>query len=172
MIPITNQIQSRAGPSVTPLARVDVPGTVAATQTEIPPVEEAVRVDEHLQLGRKGIGHARQPDAEQGDHRRVNPVKPAADDADWPQDRAVFRAKVIKFLSALYGDDAAFQRALKLGTIVVQAVEDQPDPQMRPELIHAVYRDRAVDAEAVAPRSHGGLPATVGPADFVAWWPK
>ncbi|WP_181900583.1 hypothetical protein [Paracoccus thiocyanatus] len=96
-----------------------------------------------------------------------------------PQDRAVFRAKVIRFLTAIYGDDEAFQRALKLGTIVIRAVEDPPKPDMRPELVHATYRhgagqahpaDPAVGAPAV--RGTGGPPHAVGAGDFVAWWPK
>lgn len=173
MIPLANPIQSRAGPVAAPQLRPgDAVGpTVAAAEAEIPAVEESAASSEDVQLGREGIAHARE--TAPGETRRVAPTKSAVDDSDGPQDRAVFRAKVIKFLNAMYGDDEAFQRALKLGTIVVRAVEDQPDAEMRPELTYAIYREGAALAAAEElQRRSGGPPVSVGPNDFVAWWPK
>ncbi|MCV2447074.1 hypothetical protein [Paracoccus sp. DMF] len=173
MIPLANPIQSRAGPAAAPQLRPgDAAGpTIAAAEAEIPPVEESAAASADVQLGHEGIGHARE--ATQGETRRVAPTKSAVEDSDGPQDRAVFRAKVIKFLNAMYGDDEAFQRALKLGTIVVRAVEDQPEPEMRPELTYAIYREGAALAAAEeVQRRAGGPPVSVGPNDFVAWWPK
>lgn len=176
MIPLANQIHSRAGPATTAATHLGDPvgTTVAQGRTDIPPVEEASSVSEDVQLGRDGIGHAAKAEAEPGEPRRARPAKPAAADTDGPQDRAVFRAKVIKFLNAMYRDDEAFQRALKLGTIVVRAVEDQPEPEMRPELTYAIYREGAIQAaaELALRRGADGLPASVGPNDFIAWWPK
>ncbi|WP_062561384.1 hypothetical protein [Paracoccus aminovorans] len=173
MIPLANPIQSRAGPAAAPQLRPgdDAGPAIAAAEAEIPPVEESAAASADVQLGHEGIGHARE--ATQGETRRVAPTKSAVEDSDGPQDRAVFRAKVIKFLNAMYGDDEAFQRALKLGTIVVRAVEDQPEPEMRPELTYAIYREGAALAAAEeVQRRTGGPPVSVGPNDFVAWWPK
>lgn len=173
MIPLVNPIQSRAGPIATPQIRPDAVGpTIASAEAEIPPVEEAAPSSEDVQLGHEGIGHARETTP--GEPRRVAPVKSSVEDSDGPQDRAVFRAKVIKFLNAMYGDDEAFQRALKLGTIVVRAVEDQPTPEMRPELTYAIYREGAALAALaeVSRPSGNGPPVSVGQNDFVAWWPK
>lgn len=174
MIPIANPINSRAGPVVTALSR---PGdnavpTIAAAEAEVIAVEEAASASEDVQLGHEGIAHARQPATDEP--RRAAPVKSSVGDADGPQDRAVFRAKVIKFLTAMYGDDEAFLRALKLGTIVVRAVEDQPEPEMRPELTYAIYREGVALAALSQPArpSGNGPPASVGQNDFVAWWPK
>lgn len=123
MIPILNQPQTRAGPAAPlPVRGVEAVGPVIANaQTVIPPVEEAAPTSEDVQLGRDGVYRTGQPEADIATRQRAKAV---ADDVEGPHDRAMFRAKVIKFLSALYGDDEAFLRALKLGTIVVRAVED------------------------------------------------
>ncbi|MDF3853248.1 hypothetical protein ACDP63_04800 [Paracoccus sp. P2] len=176
MIPVVHQIQSRAGPAATPAAReVEIIGpTLARAQPEVPPVEESGGVAQDTQLGRQGVGRARQAASARAPQGNA-PAGAAAEDADGPQDRAVFRAKVIRFLTAIYGDDESFQRALKLGTIVIRAVEDQPEPELRPELSHATYRHGATQAQqapAAAERRGGDQPATVAAGDFIAWWPK
>ncbi|WP_199259197.1 hypothetical protein [Paracoccus binzhouensis] len=175
MIPVANQIQSLAGPAAAPAARTAEAPLVAQAPPRLPPVEETAPASEDVRLGRDGIGQARQ--AGTGGRKLQAPVRPAAGDADSPQDRAVFRARVIKFLTAIYGDDEAFLRALRRGTIVVRAVEDQPEPEMRPELTYAIYREGVAQAQQFAPdlarrRRSGGPPVSVGPHDFIAWWPK
>ncbi|RDD72835.1 hypothetical protein [Paracoccus versutus] len=176
MIPTVHQIQSRAGPAATQAAReVEIVGpTLARAQPEVPAVEESGGVGQDMQLGRQGIDHSRQAASAQAVQGGGSAAS-AAEDADGPQDRAVFRAKVIRFLTAIYGDDESFQRALKLGTIVIRAVEDQPEPEMRPELSHATYRHGAAQAQqarAATERRGGGPPPNVAAGDFVAWWPK
>ena len=88
-----------------------------------------------------------------------------AADADTPLDQAAFRAEVIDYLKAIYLSDPAFARALERGTIVVRPAAGDEDPQMQPELTHAVYRSGAL-------RSGAPLPGEgVDRHDFVAWWP-
>lgn len=88
-----------------------------------------------------------------------------AANADTPLDQAAFRAEVIDYLKAIYLSDPAFARALERGTIVVRPAAGDEDPQMQPELIHAVYRSGAL-------RSGAPLPGEgVDRHDFVAWWP-
>lgn len=88
-----------------------------------------------------------------------------AANADTPLDQAAFRAEVIDYLKAIYLSDPAFARALERGTIVVRPAAGDEDPQMQPELIHAVYRSGAL-------RSGAPLPGEgVDRNDFVAWWP-
>ena len=91
--------------------------------------------------------------------------------------RAVFRAKVIRFLQSIYRDDISFQRALQRGTIVIRAVEDMPEPDLRPEIAYAIYRQGAMQTgqtaiELSSPRRARGTQLGVGASDFVAWWPK
>ena len=88
-----------------------------------------------------------------------------AANADTPLDQAAFRAEVIDYLKAIYLSDPAFARALERGTIVVRPAAGDEDPQMQPELTHAVYRSGAL-------RSGAPLPGEgVDRNDFVAWWP-
>lgn len=173
MIPLASQIQSRAGPAITAAAHAGDPigAPVAQTRSDIPPVEQASATSEDMQPGRDGVGHAAR--AEPGAGRRLPSSRHSADESTGPQDRALFRARVIRFLSDVYGDDAAFLRAVEAGTITVRAVADQPEPEMRPELTYAIYREGVAQAEAEwLQRRAGGLPISVGPNDFIAWWPK
>lgn len=174
MLPVVPQIQSRAGPAATPAARdMELVGpTISRAQPEVPAVEESGAVGGDVQPGREGIDRSRP--TESPDIRRLGggPAQAAG-----PQDCAVFRATVIKVLTAIYGEDESFQRALRLGTIVIRAAEDPPDPEMRPELSHAIYRHGAgqphpAGAGPVAGDRSRGQPPTLGPSDFVAWWPK
>lgn len=177
MIPIVNQIHSRAGPATPQAAReAEVVGpTIARAQPEVPVVEESGAAAGDVPLGRGGIDRSQQTEAAPPRRQAVKPAR-AAEDMDGPQDRAVFRAKVIRFLTAIYGDDESFRRALKLGTIVIRAAEDPPDPELRPELSLAIYRHGAEQAdppaEPLPERSSGGQPQAVGATDFIAWWPK
>ncbi|KGJ02585.1 hypothetical protein SAMN04487972_10993 [Paracoccus halophilus] len=176
MLPIANPAQSRAGPVTVQPARLSemVADITAAGQVEIPPVEQAEAASGTFQRGRDDLDRALAAQSAAALRLRSQRAKTATIDADSPQDRAVFRAKVIKFLQAIYRDDASFQRALDRGTIVVRAVEDMPPPDLRPEIAHAIYRHGAAQTgpapvEASGPRA---VPQSVGAGDFVAWWPK
>ncbi|MFC3570896.1 hypothetical protein [Paracoccus simplex] len=175
MIPVANQIQSRAGAVAAPAARTAEAPLVAQAPPRLPPVEEIAAASKDVQLGRDGVGRTRRAEARARPPQRS--ARPAPDDADGPQDRAVFRARVITFLTAIYGDDEAFLRALRRGTIMVRAVADQPEPEMCPELTYAIYREGAAQAQPsagdpAARRGANGPPLSVGLHDFIAWWPK
>ena len=177
MIPVVHQIHSRTGPAATHAAQeveVEVVGpTLARARPEVPPVGQADAVDKDMQLGCEGVDHSRRAESPPTPEREGMPG--TASNPDGPQDRAVFRARVIRFLTAIYGEDEAFQRALKLGTIVIQAVEDQPEPEMRPELSYATYRHGAAQAQqamAATDRQGGDQSSNIVAGDFIAWWPK
>lgn len=84
---------------------------------------------------------------------------------DAPIDQAAFRAKVIAYLKSVHADDPAFQRALKMGTIVVRQASDDSDPDLQPERTYTIYRSTALEAGA-------GQDDSIGKNDFIAWWPK
>lgn len=178
MLPVVPQIQSRAGPAATQATRdMELVGpTIARAQPEVPAVAESGAVGADMQPGREGVDRSRRAESP-GIRRQGGRPAQVAGDADGPQDHAVFRAKVIKLLTAIYGEDESFQRALRLGTIVIRAAEDPPEPEMRPELSHAIYRHgvgqaQPAQAEPEAGDRSRGQPQAVGPTDFVAWWPK
>ena len=166
MIPVTNQILTRAGPVTAVPNAADTAGALPISPASgLPPVTEP-SAGNAATPGRGDIGAAQ--DAPDRDRQRR--PSPAADNPDAPQDRAVFRAKAIRLLTTAYHDDESFQRAVKLGTIVIHAITDQGEPEMQPELTYALYRQGALQGAqaAVAPRAV----TSVGPRDFIAWWPK
>ena len=178
MIPVVNQIQSRASPVATAPARgTEAVAQVAAQpEVEVRPVEQAEATHDAAQRGRGDLDRARDAQAVAAQRQRSNQNRTVIE-ADSPQDRAVFRAKVIRFLQSIYHDDTAFQRALKHGTIVIRAVEDMPEPDMRPEIAYAIYRQGAMQAgqTVIDPGPARLRPpgqAAIGASDFVAWWPK
>ena len=169
MIPVTNQILTRAGPvTAVPNAAEAASALAISPASDLPPVTEP-SAGEAATLGRGDIGAA-QDAPDRGQQRRP---AAAADNPDAPQDRAVFRAKAIRLLTTAYHDDESFQRALKLGTIVIHAITEQGEPEMQPELTYALYRQGALQGTqaAIAPRA-GRSVTSVGPRDFIAWWPK
>lgn len=179
MTPVANQAQSRASPvPVQPTRVVEVAAQVSASaQADIPPVEEADAASDTFQRGRDDIDRAHDAQSVAALRQRARQARDSAMDADSPQDRAVFRAKVIRFLQSIYRDDASFQRALERGTIVIRAVEDSPDPDLRPEIAYTIYRQGAMQTgqtaiQLSAPRRSGAAHLGVGASDFVAWWPK
>mgnify|MGYP000042857813 CR=1 FL=1 len=179
MLPFANQIQSRAGPGpVQPTRSIDaVQPMQASARQDIPPVVQADAAADTFQRGRDDIDRAQDAQSAAELRRLARTGQDAAADADSPQDRAVFRAKVIRFLQSIYHDDTAFQRALKHGTIVIRAVEDMPEPDMRPEIAYAIYRQGAMQAgqTVIDPGPARLRPpgqAAIGASDFVAWWPK
>ncbi len=179
MVPIANQAQSRASPvPVQPTRVVEVAAQVSASaQADIPPVEEADAASDTFQRGRDDIDRAHDAQSVTALRQRAGQSRDSAIDADSPQDRAVFRAKVIRFLQSIYRDDISFQRALERGTIVIRAVEDMPEPDLRPEIAYAIYRQGAMQTGQTAiqlssPRRARGAQLGVGTSDFVAWWPK
>ena len=179
MLPIANQAQSRASPvPVQPTRVVEVAAQVSASaQADIPPVEEADAASDTFQRGRDDIDRAHDAQSVTALRQRAGQSRDSAIDADSPQDRAVFRAKVIRFLQSIYRDDISFQRALERGTIVIRAVEDMPEPDLRPEIAYAIYRQGAMQTGQTAiqlssPRRARGAQLGVGTSDFVAWWPK
>lgn len=179
MLPIVNQVQTRAGPAAAQPAR----GTEAVaelaiqSQAEIRPVEQAETASKTFQHGRDDLDRAQDAESVAALRLRARQAKTAGADADTPQDRAVFRAKVIRFLQSIYRDDQSFQRALERGTIVIRAVEDLPEPTLRPEIAYAIYRQGAMQQGHATvnldPPGHAlTKPQSIGASDFVAWWPK
>ena len=52
-----------------------------------------------------------------------------------------------------------------------------PEPDLRPEIAYAIYRQGAMQTgqtaiELSSPRRARGTQLGVGASDFVAWWPK
>jgi hypothetical protein len=179
MLPITNQVQTRASPvPVQPTRVVETTAPISASaQLDIPPVEEADSAADTFQRGRDDIDRAHDAQSVAAMRQRMRQSRDSGADADSPQDRAVFRAKVIRFLQSIYRDDISFQRALQRGTIVIRAVEDMPEPDLRPEIAYAIYRQGAMQTgqtaiELSSPRRARGTQLGVGASDFVAWWPK
>lgn len=179
MLPIANQTQTRASPvPVQPTRVVEVSAQVsAAAQADIPPVEETDASSDTFQRGRDDIDRAHDAQSAAALRQRARQARDAGADAVTPQDRAVFRAKVIRFLQSIYHDDVSFQRALERGTIVIRAVEDMPEPDLRPEIVYAIYRQGAMQTGQTAiqlstPRRSRPAQLGVGASDFVAWWPK
>jgi hypothetical protein len=178
MIPVVNQIQSRASPVATAPARgTEAVAQVAAQpEVEVRPVEQAEATHDAAQRGRGDLDRARDAQAVAAQRQRSNQNRTVIE-ADSPQDRAVFRAKVIRFLQAIYREDQSFQRALERGTIIIRAVEDTPEPELRPEVAYAIYRQGALQSghatvDLDMPDRAQAKPQSVGTSDFVAWWPK
>ena len=179
MLPIANQAQSRASPvPVQPTRVVEVaPQVTASAQAVIPPVDEADAASDTFQRGRDDIDRAHDAQSVAALRQRGQKQQETGADADSPQDRAVFRAKVIRFLQSIYHDDISFPRALERGSIVNRAVEDMPEPDLRPEIAYAIYRQGAMQTGQTAiqlnsPRRSRAAQLGVGASDFVAWWPK
>lgn len=179
MLPIANQAQSRASPvPVQPTRVVEVaPQVTASAQAVIPPVDEADAASDTFQRGRDDIDRAHDAQSVAALRQRGQKQQETGADADSPQDRAVFRAKVIRFLQAIYREDQSFQRALERGTIIIRAVEDTPEPELRPEVAYAIYRQGALQSghatvDLDMPDRAQAKPQSVGTSDFVAWWPK
>ncbi|QRZ13342.1 hypothetical protein JWJ88_01380 [Paracoccus methylovorus] len=170
MIPTVNQTPGRAGPAATQTAEV-ISSAVTRAQPEVPPVAETAVVDRDMLPDRWGTGRrdGTSTTSQQDPHSTTEEIEA-------PLDRALFQAKVIALLTEVYGDDACFQRALKLGTVTVRAIEDQPAPEMRPELSHAIYCHGAAQAHepstALDRPAEGLVPVNNAVGDFIAWWPK
>lgn len=149
---------------------------VVQSQTEIRPVEQAESASKTFQHGRDDLDRAQDAESVAALRLRAGQTGTAAVDVDAPQDRAVFRAKVIRFLQSIYADDQSFQRAIERGTIVIRAVEDTPEPGLRPEIAYAIYRQGAMQQGHVTldlpPPGTQAKPQSIGASDFVAWWPK
>ena len=179
MLPIANPVQTRASPTpVQPTRAMDATAPISASaQQDIPPVDEADAAADTFQRGRDDIDRAQDANTVAALRQRLRQTRDSGVDADSPQDRAVFRAKVIRFLQSIYRDDISFQRALQRGTIVIRAVEDMPEPDLRPEIAYAIYRQGAMQTgqtaiELSSPRRSRPALLGVGSSDFVAWWPK
>ena len=179
MIPIANQVMTRAGPATGPSAR----GTEAVAdpsvhgQGGIRPVEQAETASKTFQRGRDDLDRSQDAASVAVLRLRAKRAKTASVEPDAPQDRAVFRAKVIRFLQSIYHDDNSFQRAVERGTLIIRAVEDMPEPELRPEIAYAIYRQGAMQSGRAAialdlPDPARVQPHSVGISDFVAWWPK
>ncbi len=178
MIPIVNQIQSRASPVVTAPARgTEAVAQVAPrTEVELRPVEQAEATSNSADRARDDLDRARDSQSVAAERLRSRQNRSAID-AETPQDRAVFRAQVIRFLQAIYREDQSFQRALERGTIIIRAVEDTPEPTLRPEVAYAIYRQGALQSGLATvdldmPDHEQAKPQSIGASDFVAWWPK
>lgn len=121
----------------------------------------------------QGAGLGR--DGAQLPHKRSVARGQDAAQAEAPQDRAIFRAQVIKVLMALHQDDQSFQKALKRGTIIIRATPDPSPQDLRLERSYELYRKAAREAvrqaEAQNTRPGRSLPSRIGPQDFIAWWP-
>ena len=102
MIPVVNQIQSRASPVATAPARgTEAVAQVAAQpEVEVRPVEQAEATHDAAQRGRGDLDRARDAQAVAAQRQRSNQNRTVIE-ADSPQDRAVFRAKVIRFLQSI-----------------------------------------------------------------------
>lgn len=139
-------------------------------RANMPPVSEASARDG----ARLGAEDSSRPlrDALQVTHRHSSRRASLVGTEKVPQDRAMFRAKVIRLLTVHYQDDQAFLRALKQGTIVIHAVEDQDKSDLRPEISYERYRLSAQQTLQLHRPIKAARPLTVGPHDFIAWWPN
>ena len=138
-------------------------------RSQMPPIAQVAARPE-TRLGREDSSRPIRDALQVGQRPGQRRAAASADKA--PQDRAIFRAKVIRFLAVQHQDDQSFLRALKQGTIVIHAVEDQPRPELRPELAFERYRMSVQrNMQADRPVQATG-PVTVGAHDFIAWWPN
>lgn len=164
-----------AGRVTAPVAPVTVPEPGALPPVAQPPAaERAAGADADISSARR-VYDTRGP----GDASGAVPADGRSGEPGTPQDRAEFRAQAIALLRQAYGEDPGFQRAMRLGTLVIRTLADQPAPEMRPELSYAVYRAGAMQSapdgtwHGVAPPPRAPVTVRVAaPQDFIAWWPR